>query len=140
MAGTDVASGGFEAHGDTVHPIDASATPGVQAPTAIAPNASAREQGAVWDGTADFAAVASAGEADCQAAMDAAMDTRNAMLGHYQAGILGLGSPAIDEMQLPPVPDTATPPSQSDLYPWGGLEPVPAGVGFAHGGNEPLPQ
>ena len=140
MAGTDIASGVLTPHGDVVQPLDPSQSPGVQAPTAIAPNADAREQGGVMDTTGMFQAQMAAGEADCAAAQAYSMQVRNGMLAHYEAGVLPLGSPAIDQMDLPPVPEdslgwgSATPAANSYLYGPGGDQP---GRDPQFVGNEP---
>ena len=115
---------------DPVHPVDASATPGVQAQSATAGLLTSADQGAVMDNQGMFAAQARAGEGDARAAMAQAMDARHAAMAHYAQDILPQGSSYGDAMALPPVPSNALPPAQSSLYPYGGLEPVPAQAGY----------
>jgi hypothetical protein len=124
---------GLYSEANPVHPLDPSATPGVQAPTAIAPNADAREQGGVWDGTADFAAQADAGAADAAAAMSQAMDAKLGSMAHYQDPLLSLGGHTGDLMDIPVVPAAAVPPSDSFLYPFGGDEPTEESAGYDPG-------
>jgi hypothetical protein len=64
----------------------------------------------------------------------AAADARYLQL---QSDTYGQGSHIGDLMDLPVVPANAVPPSQSDLYPYAGMEPTPAGAGFEH--DEPMP-
>ena len=136
--GLDIATGAVSATPDPVHPLDASATPGVQRPAQVQPGQlSGPTQAAYMPLYSDQVA---GDEAACQAAMHAGMDARNAMLGHYQGQALPLGGSIGDVMDLPPVPANAVPAEGSDLYPWSGLEPTPADVGFYHAGNEPLPE
>jgi hypothetical protein len=66
------------------------------------------------------------------------MDARTSMLGHYQTAILPQGSSYGDAMVLPLVPPNAVPTEASDAYPYSGMEPTPAGVGFVH--PSPLPE
>ena len=96
-------------------------------------------QGGVRDTVGEFQSKMAGDAAAAQSAMDYAMSTRDGLMAHYGAQVLPLGGQAGDAMTIPPVPDNATPPAMSDLYPYAGMEPTPASVGFAHG-NEPLPQ
>lgn len=120
----DVQTGAAEPHGLTsVFPVDASASPGVAPPTRI--DGSDRVQGGVAGGwAADYEAQVQPDVAACSAAMSHGQDVRNAMLGHYEAHVQ-------DDFPVPPVPDSAVPPSLSDLYVNPGMEPTQASSGMA---------
>jgi hypothetical protein len=133
----DIATGQPESH-DSLLPYDASQSPATARPTSIASAPSPVNQVGVFDATADQSARLSAYESDARAAMQAGMDARTSMLGHYQQAILPVGSAYGDAMSLPPVPPNAVPTEASDAYPYSGMEPTPAGVGFVH--PSPLPE
>ena len=133
----DVATGASESH-ESLLPLDESQSPATARPTSIASGPSPVNQVGVFDATADQAGRLGGYEADARAAMQAGQNARNAMLGHYQLGILPVGSAYGDAMALPPVPANAVPASLSDLYPYSGMEPTPATTGFAH--PDPLPE
>lgn len=90
MAGTRIETGDWTPHdttgatGNVLHPLDPSATPGVQAPTVTAGLQTPADQGPVFDGTADFASQASSGTAVCASAMHAGMSAENDRRSHYQ--------------------------------------------------------
>jgi hypothetical protein len=114
----------------SVQPLDASASPGV---ASVTPTVGQLPPGTIpgRDTVAEFAAVQADALAECSAAQAAGMDARNAMLGHYQAQALPLGSQVGDPVSLPLVPDASVPPAMSDLYPFPGLEPTEADAGMA---------
>jgi hypothetical protein len=122
----------------SVRPLDASASPGV---ASVTPTVGQLPPGTIpgRDTVAEFAAVQAAALAECSAAQAAGTAAENDRRAHYAADVLPLGASYGDALALPPVPDNATPPAMSDLYPWAGLEPTPAGAPF-YQGNEPLPQ
>jgi hypothetical protein len=135
----DIASGTSSA-AEALQPVDASNSPGVQAPTATAGQLAGPTAPGL-DTTTMFQEQMAAGEADARAAQQAGMDARNAMLGHYEAAMTNSGPGEYgDLMDLPLVPDTATPAVQSDLYPYAGMEPTPAAAGFNVGNEPTLPE
>ena len=133
----DIATGQPESH-DSLLPYDASQSPATARPTSIASGPSPVNQVGVFDATADQAGRLGGYEADARAAMHAGQNARNDMLAHYQEAILPVGSAYGDAMSLPPVPPNAVPTESSDAYPYSGMEPTPAGVGFVH--PSPLPE
>jgi hypothetical protein len=115
----DIKSGQPESH-PTPLPVDTSATPAVVAPTPRFPYGS--EQGGALTDTSgvDFTAEAAA-------AMSSGMSADADRRGRYEASMNPLGASAGDLMTLPPVPSAAVPSADSDLYPYSGDEPTPAG-------------
>jgi hypothetical protein len=107
-------------------PIDTSATPAVAPPTPVFP--SGTEQGGVLKDTSgvDFTAEAAG-------AMSAGMAADYGRRDHYAASMAPLGASAGDQMALPAIPDNALPAAASDLYPFPGMEPTPAGAGWDYG-------
>jgi hypothetical protein len=133
----DVATGASESH-ESLLPLDDSASPALARPTVIDSAPSPVNQVGVFDATADQAGRLGGYEADIRGAQAAGQNARNAMLSHYQQDILPVGSAYGDAMSLPPVPPNAVPTESSDAYPYSGMEPTPAGVGFVH--PSPLPE
>ena len=123
----DIATGAAESH-PTPLPLDASASPGVQAATPRFPPGT--EQSGVRDVTGERLSQLAAGEADIAAAQSAGMAADAGRRQHYLASQTPLGASAGDQMTLPPVPSAAVPPAMSDLYPYSGMEPTPAAAGF----------
>jgi hypothetical protein len=147
MAGLDISTGQLTDHDSGVLPLQDTG-PGItalagQTPTAaIVPDnrTDPTSYGAVLDTTAMNLAQMAAGEADCRAAQTTGMTAENDRRAGYQAQVLPLGGHAGDQLAIPLVPDAATPPAMSDLYPWPGQEPAPASAGLAaypNTGNEP---
>jgi hypothetical protein len=134
----EIATGNAESH-PTPLPYDPGESPGVQRPTFIQPGQLTGPTYDARDTTGEFQGQRVAGEADCRAAQAAGMDAEDRRRQHYGQDILPVGAAYGDAVDLPPVPDNATPPAMSDLYPWAGLEPTPAGAPY-YQGNEPLPQ
>jgi hypothetical protein len=122
-----IADGQSEDH-PTPLPLNSSATPAVVAPTPRFP--SGNEQGAVRDLTGERLNQLAASEAECAAAQAAGMSADSDRRGRYETSMKPLGASAGDQMDLPVVPSAAVPPAMSDLYPYSGLEPVPAAAGF----------
>jgi hypothetical protein len=138
----NIADGTPESHpgsGATPLPYDPALSPGVGPPTAIQPGQLTGPTIPGRDTTGEYQSFMAEQEADCRAAQATGQNARNAMLAHYAQDILPVGAAYGDPMVLPPVPDNAVPPAMSDLYPWAGLEPTPAGAPYYHG-NEPLPE
>jgi hypothetical protein len=69
-------------------------------------------------------------EADVRGAMASGMSAEHQRRDHYGADVLPQGASYGDPMALPAVPANIVPSEGSDLYPWGGSEPVPAGAGL----------
>src|SRR4029077_7835078 len=113
---------------ETPLPIDAAATPGVVAPTAIFP--SGNQQGGVRDLAGERVSQLAASEAECAAAQASGMSADADRRGRYAASMAPPAASAGDAMDLPPVPSAAVPPAMSDLYPYSGMEPTPAAAGF----------
>ena len=133
-AGLDIPSGALSDHDSGLLPLDASATPGVQQPTAIQPGGlSGPTQAGVASVYADQVA---ADVAACQTAYSAGMHARDAALSHYAGQSLPSGSSMGDAMVIPPVEVNIIPPANSTLFPYSGDEPTPAGD-FPYSGNEP---
>jgi hypothetical protein len=70
------------------------------------------------------------GEAAAAAAMADGMAAEHGRRTHYAQDILLQGTSYGDAMVLPQVPANALPPASSDLYPYSGMQPVPAAAGF----------
>jgi hypothetical protein len=141
--GTDIATGASGPTPDAVQPSPrdsglAGITP--RTPVASGPADSGPLVGGVMPTVSMFGEQAAAGTADCAAAQATAMDARNAMLAHYQAQALPMGGQIGDALPVPLVPDAAEPATDTDLYPYAGQEPTPAGVGFYHGDQPTLPE
>jgi hypothetical protein len=124
-----IADGAAETH-ETPLKLDASATPGVQRPTAIQPGQLSGPTQAALDTTAMNAEQQRQGEADCAAAMSTGMTADLARRQHYESAMMPIGAGPTDEMALPVVPANAVPPAMSNLYPYAGMEPTPAAAGF----------
>jgi hypothetical protein len=133
----DIATGRPESH-PTPLPLDESQSPGVAPPTAIVPGQLHGPTYDARDTTGEYQAQMSALEGDCRAAQATGQGARGAMLAHYSQAILPVGAAYGDAMALPPVPANAVPSEGSDLYPYSGMEPTPAGTGFFH--PTPLPE
>ena len=132
----EIATGRPETH-ETPLPLDEGQSPGVAPETPVAGQLSGPTYDA-RDTTAEFQDQRAAVEADCRAAQAAGMGAREAMLAHYQAQALPLGGHIGDDLPLPPVAVNAVPAMSSDLYPWQGEEPTPAGAGLDfYEGNPP---
>ncbi len=113
MAGLDIPTGVTTSHGDTVQPLDASATPGVQQPTAIQPGGLS---GPTYPGvTTVYADQVAADEAACTTAMHQGMDARTGMVGGYERELLPLGSSPY-QIDVPTVPEDATAPASDFLF------------------------
>jgi hypothetical protein len=126
----DIATGRPEGH-PSLLPYDAGLSPAVAPP----PLTAGQLSGPTVPGASfPYADQVAADEAACQQAQAVGQDARNAMLGHYGQG----GGAFADAVVLPPVPANAVPSELSDLYPYAGMEPTPAGTGFAH--PDPLPE
>jgi hypothetical protein len=125
-----IATGQPEDH-PTPLPYDASLSPAVAPPTAVTGLMTPADQVPAFDAAADQADRLDGYEADVRAAQMAGQDARNAMLAHYSQDILPQGAAYGDLMDLPPVPANAVPSEGSDLYPFSGTEPTPAGAGMA---------
>jgi hypothetical protein len=111
-------------------PYDPSASPGVQAPTAIVMGQLSGPTVDARDTTGEYQSQMAAVEADCRAAQAAGQGAENDRRDHYGQDILPAGAAYGDAMDIPPVPANAVPPAQSDEYPYSGLEPTPAAAGF----------
>jgi hypothetical protein len=133
----DVATGASESH-ESLLPLDESQSPATARPTSIASAPSPVNQVGVFDATADQAGRLSTYEADIRAAQATGQNARNSMLASYAADVLPVGSSYGTEMALPVVPANTVPSEASDLFPYSGMEPTPAGVGFVH--PSPLPE
>lgn len=128
----DIATGTYT-DADAVQPLQTSGS-GIDAvggvtprtPVASGPADSGPLQGGVMDTVGMLAADTAAGVADARAAMQTAMSARDAALAHYGAQALPLGGAIGDQVDLPPVPENAVPPSDSFLMPYSGDEPTPA--------------
>jgi hypothetical protein len=120
-------------------PLDASMLPGVPPPTVIVPGQLSGPTVDARDTTGEWQAQREAGEADVAAAQASGMAAETDRRQQYGGQILPLGGSYGTQMDIPPVPDNTVPPSQSDLYPYAGLEPTPAGAGWEHGTGEPMP-
>ena len=125
-----IASGGAESHpgsGATPFPYDAALSPPVAQPTAtVGQLTGPTAPGAVFP----YAGQIAADEAACHQAQAAGMAAENDRRHGYAGQILPLGGQYGTQMDLPPVPPAAVPPASSDLHPWSGDEPVPAGAGL----------
>jgi hypothetical protein len=132
----DIASGNAEQH-PSLLPYDPGLSPGLAPPTAIAPGQLTGPTVDAADTVGQQQERLSALEADCRAAQAAGMAAETDRRHHYGQDILPLGAAYGDAMDLPPVPPNVVPAEGSDLYPWSGMEPTPAGTGFAH--PTPLP-
>jgi hypothetical protein len=84
-------------------PLDATATPGVQRPTAVAGQLTPADQGAVRDLTGERLGQLAASEAECGAAMSLGMGADSARRTGYAADISPLGASYDDEVALLPV-------------------------------------
>jgi hypothetical protein len=133
----DIATGRPEDH-PTPLPYDASQSPATAPPTAIASAPSPGNQVGVFDAMGEQDSRLGGYEADIRAAQATGQNARNAMLAHYSQDILPQGAAYGDLMALPVVPANAVPTEASDAYPYSGMEPTPAGVGFVH--PSPLPE
>lgn len=102
--GTDIASGVSGPTPDPVHPIDASATPGVQAPTAIQPGQLTGPTYPGRDTAGEYAATMAAAGAECAAAMGPGMAAEDGRRDHYQRQILPLGNTYGDLVDFPASP------------------------------------
>jgi len=120
----DIATGQPEDH-PTPLPYDASQSPALARPTSIASAPSPVNQVGVFDATAEQGARLSGYEADVRAAQATGQNARNSMLAAYEADIAPPGAMYGTQPTLPLVPEAATAPSNSFLYPWQGDEPVP---------------
>ena len=133
MAGLDIPTGVTTGHGNVVEALhDGSGITAVAGVTPVAGQLTPADQGPVFDAQAQQADIIASGAADVAAVQASGMDARTAMLGHYEAQAMPLGGAIGDPMSLPPVPDNALPPAQSDEYPWAADEPVPAGAPVAY--------
>lgn len=123
----DVATGASEDH-PTPLPLDASQSPAVAPPTMTEPGFTgprdqASLQGGVRDLTGERLADLGSIEAACQSAQSSGMGAENDRRHHYAAA-----ADYVDAVVIPEVPANAVPPSSSDLYPYSGDEPTPAGA------------
>jgi hypothetical protein len=138
-----IATGETESHpgsGATPLPYDPGLSPGVAPPTMIVMGQLSGPTVPGRDTTGEYQSQMAAAEAECHAAQSAGMSAENDRRAGYDRSILPAGATYGDTMTIPPVPDNAVPPAMSDAYPYAGMEPTPAGAGFFHGGDEPLPQ
>jgi hypothetical protein len=119
-----IADGSSEDH-PTPLPLDESASPALARPTVIASAPGPGNQTPAFDAVSDQSGRLRAYESDARAAMQAGMDARVSMLGMYESDIRPLGADYGSQPALPIVPEAATAPSNSFLYPWQGDEPVP---------------
>ena len=133
----DVATGQPEDH-PTPLPYDPGQSPATAPLTAIVAGQLSGPTVPARDTVGEYAAPLAASEREIATAQASGMDARTSMLGHYQTAILPQGSSYGDAMVLPPVPPNAVPTEASDAYPYSGMEPTPAGVGFVH--PSPLPE
>ena len=107
--GTDIATGASGPTPDPVHPLDASATPGVQAPTATAGQQTPADQGPVRDLAGERLSQLAASEQDIAAAMHSGMTAETDRRSGYAADILPIGTAYGDLMDLPSgYPDAGT--------------------------------
>jgi hypothetical protein len=121
-----IATGTPEDH-PTPLPLDASATPGVQRPTAIQPGQLSGPTVPAMDTVAMNLEQQRLGTADCAAAMDAGMSADGARRQHYETDILPIGSAYGDLMPVssPPL-DPAGPLGEAE--PWGATYDPPRGA------------
>jgi hypothetical protein len=123
-----IATGSPEEH-PTPLPVDYGASPRVASPTAVASAPDGPTIGG-RDTTGEYQSQRVAAAADVAAAQAAGMAAEHDRRTHYAADILPTGAAYGDAMVVPVVPTNAVPPAMSDLYPYAGLEPVPAAAGF----------
>jgi hypothetical protein len=119
-------------------PLDQAASPGVAPFGYIQPGQLSGPTIPGRDVQGEYAATQAAALAECSAAQDRGMSAEQDRRGRYGAAILPQGGDYGEQLDIPVVPDNAVPPAMSDLYPYPGLEPTPAGVPY--GGDEPRPQ
>ena len=135
----NVADGSYS-EAPSVLPLEASASPAVAGVTPVAGQLTPSDQTPGRDLTGERLGQLASYEQDITAAQHAGMGAEHDRRAGYQAQALPLGGQIGDVVDLPLVPDAATPAVQSDLYPYAGMEPTPAGVGFYHGNEPALPE
>jgi hypothetical protein len=124
----DIATGTPEDH-PTPLPLDASMSPGVQRPTQTAGLMTPADQTPAFDAAAVQAARLGGYEADCRGAQASGMAAENQRRDFYQHDMVPAGPAEYGiTMTLPDVPANMVPPAMSDLHPWSGDKPVPAGA------------
>jgi hypothetical protein len=119
-----IATGQPEDH-PTPLPLDASTSPGVAPPTAIV--AGQLSGPTVPAGVFPYQDRVAGPEADIRNAQLAGQAAEHDRRSFYEQDIAPLGASYGIEMNLPDVPANAVPPAMSDLYPYSGDEPTPAG-------------
>jgi hypothetical protein len=123
-----------------VTPLALNPQPGVAPPTPRFPGASGpadaeSQVSGVRDLTGERLSQLAASEAEFAAAQALAQSVDGGRRGRLEADMAPLGASYGDLMPLPPVPEGATAPAASFLYPEQGDLPTIAGGPF--GGNEP---
>ena len=118
----DIATGTAQDH----RVLQSSSIPATARPTEVVPGQLSGPTIPARDTVGEYAAQMAAAEADCRAAQSAGMAATGRRTS-YAADMMPLGASYGYEMTLPLVPANAVPPASSDLYPWQGDEPVPAG-------------
>jgi hypothetical protein len=124
-----IQDGSAEDH-PTPLPLNESNSPATARPTAIVPGQLSGPTVAAADTVGQQRERLSGMEADVRGAMASGMSAEHDRRAHYQQGILPTGSAYGDGLPLPPVPPNIVPSEGSDLYPWSGMEPTPAGAGL----------
>ena len=129
-----IATGEPEDH-PTPLPLNSAASPGVVAPTVREPGSTGPadaglQLGGVRDTTGERLSQLATAEAAIGAAQSAGQVADADRRGRYEASMAPLGASYGDAMDLPPVPSASLPPAMSNLFPFGGDEPVTAAAGF----------
>jgi hypothetical protein len=124
-----IQDGAAESH-PTPLPYDPAACPGTARPTAIVPGQLSGPTAGARDTMGEYAAPLAASERDIAAAQASGMGAEHQRRDHYGQDVLPVGASYGDPMALPLVPANTVPPASSDLYPWSGTEPTPAGAGL----------
>jgi hypothetical protein len=135
---TNVATGEITP-ANALHPVQAAPPVAGITPVAAWPSP-AEAQGGVADTAGQQQDRLSGYGGDCATAIHAGMTAEDGRRQHYEAQQMPVGGHLGDVLTLPAVPTNAVPPSQSDDYPYSGMEPTPTGAGMADTtGNLPGP-
>jgi hypothetical protein len=129
----EIATGAAESHpgsGANPMPYNPAESPATARPTAIVPGQLSGPTVGARDTMGEYAAPLAASERDIATAQASGMGAENDRRAHYGGDILPLGAAYGDPVDLPLVPANTVPPASSDLYPWSGTEPTPAGAGL----------
>jgi len=124
-----IQDGAAESH-PTPLPLDESQSPATARPTLTAGQQAPADQVPAFDAVGDQSSRLNEYESDVRGAMSSGMSAEHGRRDHYGRDILPQGAAYGDLMALPPVPPNVVPSEGSDLYPWSGTEPTPAGAGL----------